>query len=423
MSSANMWSDEEDGSSRSSLSGGGTGGSASSYSEHRWQHPLPASETTASKSTNMETDDDTIHDLQGLNTPTQPPPFYHNYISDDDDDDDMVGGAGAPVDILAVTSVLSQGIGLDDDDDDDGEGFAPGPPMIPSLPYVANHQPPVIPGQHAAGFQPYLLGSPVLVAGHHFNFEHAQISAAPTIPAIVPNQTQHIFQPPPEPHGGLQQSNDDDDEEEDDIPATIHHPGPNHGPVIPNPPLMSNFQGAALGPDNSNLFAFLRAWQTVGWQSQTRERGRYPWLDKIDQQISRNFTRVDYMDLEGDRCDVQGIDWDDLGVTRGEARERRLNTYKNYVNVVGSDRWEVSTPVLYIERSQKCFRNSIIPANSVARSPNHSSHAPTISSGSATSTSERTSVSHISSFAVCWLRTPEAKSFIPANMWSTSSIQ
>ncbi|KAF3769077.1 WD40 repeat-like protein [Cryphonectria parasitica EP155] len=102
----------------------------------------------------------------------------------------------------------------------------------------------------------------------------------------------------------------------------------------------------ALGPDNYNLSSFIEAWQGAAWQGLPRERGRYPWPDRIDRQLSRSVMHIDYMDLEGDRYDVQGIDWEDLGVTRGEARERRLNTYKNYVNVPDSDRWEETQALL-----------------------------------------------------------------------------
>lgn len=110
---------------------------------------------------------------------------------------------------------------------------------------------------------------------------------------------------------------------------------------------MSNPNAHALGPENYNLPDFMRVW---AWQNGTlaaRERGRYPWPDRINSQMSQNISSVDYTDLEGDRCDVQGIDWEDLGITRSDARERRFNTYKNYVNITNSDLWQVSWTAMF----------------------------------------------------------------------------
>lgn len=87
-----------------------------------------------------------------------------------------------------------------------------------------------------------------------------------------------------------------------------------------------------------------------------KEHTRYPWFKKIAEQAAAPLTHVQYADLEGDRCDFQGMDWDDLGVTRREARERRLLTYTNYTNEAGSDRWHSSLPDIAIPRTDSFFR-------------------------------------------------------------------
>lgn len=111
-----------------------------------------------------------------------------------------------------------------------------------------------------------------------------------------------------------------------------------------HPTALSNPNPNTLGPENPGLIDFLRhwAWQSRCLQGLARERGHYPWLPQVNLQASERVPYIGGNHLEGDRFDFQGIDWMKLGVTRREARERRLLTYKNYVNKPGSDRWQVS---------------------------------------------------------------------------------
>ena len=95
-----------------------------------------------------------------------------------------------------------------------------------------------------------------------------------------------------------------------------------------------------LGPGNYCLTDFLQHWARQS-RHNNGKRGRFPWPNKINDLSSKEVSRIKYDDLHGDLCDMQGIDWADLGVTRKEARERRLNTYKNYVCTEGADRWTV----------------------------------------------------------------------------------
>ena len=130
-------------------------------------------------------------------------------------------------------------------------------------------------------------------------------------------------------------------------PSTI----PDDGPVpawleAPHPVGLTNPNPLTLGPSNYGLIDFLRHWARDGRDDRpgfARDRSSLPWPNRVNAlSNSQDITQVRYADLEGDQCDFQGVDWEDLGVRRKEARERRLLTYNNYVNRQGSDRWTVS---------------------------------------------------------------------------------
>ncbi|KAL1880188.1 hypothetical protein VTK73DRAFT_6219 [Phialemonium thermophilum] len=112
-----------------------------------------------------------------------------------------------------------------------------------------------------------------------------------------------------------------------------------------------------LGPSNYGLVNFLKFWagQRPGYQA-ARLRLQFPWMDRIMELSSSHLTHVQYADLDGDQCDFQGLDWKDIGVTRKAARERRLLTYKNYVNKEGSDRWHPELPDLLLPQIDNFFR-------------------------------------------------------------------
>ena len=109
----------------------------------------------------------------------------------------------------------------------------------------------------------------------------------------------------------------------------------NHPLPFPNPM-------PTIGPSNYGLTDFLHHWARQSRILQGLARGRCPWPARVNLLESSELARVQYQDLEGDQCDFQGVDWGDIGVTREDARERRLLTYNNYVNVPMSDRWTVS---------------------------------------------------------------------------------
>lgn len=256
--------------------------------------------------------------------------------ADDMSDDHDMDDGGAPVHYGDIANILTQGMDVDYDSEHDDDISVSHPALtgLPSPPPLMNAVP------HYGTFQAqYALQYPASMLHTH--------TAAMHQPP----------QPPPQgpPEEGPEANND------------IAHHVPLHHTQTTHTNFMNNPNTVALGPENYNLADFIRvwAWQNGVWQGVSRERGRYPWLDRISPQISKDLSRIDYHDLEGDSCDVQGMNWDDLGVTRSEARERRLLTYKNYVNIPRSDRWQVrrttsqATCVLYFCNIRKEMTDSV----------------------------------------------------------------
>lgn len=142
-----------------------------------------------------------------------------------------------------------------------------------------------------------------------------------------------------------------------DMLASAEQPGPEPLSAAalewldnPHPTGLTNPNPNMLGPGNHGLTDFLYRWarQSRPMPNMIRQVGRFPWPNKINALSSKEVTQFSYHDLDGDFCDMQGIDWDDLGVTRREARKRRFLTYKNYVNNEGSDVWRVSAPIPFV---------------------------------------------------------------------------
>lgn len=259
------------------------------------------------------------HDLGRDLSPFQPtePHLLDGYLSDDHDADD----GGAPVNYGDITNILTQGMDVDYDSEPDYGLVLPhaGLPSPPSPPPLMNPIPPHF--GSVPPLAPHQPSSALLMTSIGTTQPH-QPEGAPEDVQEPNYATPHLLQ-------------------------LLHHPAMVHGNFFGNP------NAIALGPENYNLADFLRvwAWQNGAWQGIARERGRYPWLDRITPQIDKTLMQVDYEDIHGDAFDVQGIDWEDLGVTRGEARERRLLTYKNYTNIRDSDKWRVSVPSRHVRVS------------------------------------------------------------------------
>jgi hypothetical protein len=97
---------------------------------------------------------------------------------------------------------------------------------------------------------------------------------------------------------------------------------------------------------NLSLGDFLYTWARMNSRrdGSASKGSRFPALHSILRQRGlRKLEPVVRSDLHGDRCDIQRLDWDDLGVTRLEAKKMRKRTYKNYTNLRLPAQWHVST--------------------------------------------------------------------------------
>lgn len=328
MSLTDMWSDDLDGSSSTASLRGASGEGSSSPSEgHLSQlNTNVLSNSTSSRPADMDLDQYPLDGPQGSATQ---PHFFADVMSSDELDEWF---ADEPhVDILAVTDVLTQDMDFDPTAAITSTHAQPASINV-DLPAALGHYT----GLLTSPMSPPL--SPILPSNALF----ADQSALPAPPQVTTSGTEQTS-------AAIATHDWLDTNGANNHHGQVLHQGVHHHPALHLNAMSLNPNAAPLGPENHNLPDFLRYWayQTNGaWHGiNCRERGRYPWTTRISEQMARNIPHVDYDDLEGDRCDVQGIDWEGLGVTRCEARERRLNTYKNYVNIADSDRWQVSTAV------------------------------------------------------------------------------
>lgn len=102
-----------------------------------------------------------------------------------------------------------------------------------------------------------------------------------------------------------------------------------------------------LGSENLPLGEFLRAWAHFGplraADGTPASLPEHP-LDirRVRDELAREVFEVEYKDLQGDKCDLQGLGWSYMGTSRIAARARREASYRNYVNRDGSDILDVS---------------------------------------------------------------------------------
>ncbi|KAH6689129.1 hypothetical protein F5X68DRAFT_77626 [Plectosphaerella plurivora] len=128
----------------------------------------------------------------------------------------------------------------------------------------------------------------------------------------------------------------------------------------PQPPPVSNPHFGPLSPDNLDLMDFLAYWARLGNFSQRMRYlpTRVPHITRVAEEAVRKRSTIHFDDLLGDEMDSQGVNWKLMGISRGEARERRQLTYKNYVNKPGSDRWRHTMPDSQVPNTENYFRFS-----------------------------------------------------------------
>ncbi|KAK8042314.1 hypothetical protein PG993_006837 [Apiospora rasikravindrae] len=157
---------------------------------------------------------------------------------------------------------------------------------------------------------------------------------------LPPVNPPHLPWPPQLPPGFPQGFFMGDDMTEEELAEQLH--------PIPN----SNANPLSLAPENLNFVDFMRIWAENG-------RGKLPDIRRLRAQlgdVGLGSTRVEYSQLHGNKCDMQGIDWEDLGVPRRVARERRMMTYRNYTNKSGSEEWHPTLPDRMLRPSGNYYR-------------------------------------------------------------------
>ncbi|KAI1263033.1 quinon protein alcohol dehydrogenase-like superfamily [Xylariaceae sp. FL1019] len=95
-------------------------------------------------------------------------------------------------------------------------------------------------------------------------------------------------------------------------------------------------------PDNHNCHNFVRFWAWLKRDGKLRNIDLTP--HNASSVSLHDKTRIEYADLQGDSCDLQGINWRQMGVTRTLARKCRVKTFHNYVNITRSDAWNHNLP-------------------------------------------------------------------------------
>ncbi|KAJ2898808.1 WD domain-containing protein [Zalerion maritima] len=208
----------------------------------------------------------------------------------------------------------------------------------PYLSQFPHHQPlpqPAVPSPQPisldAGSWPTTVPSPgqvppaPLPPGHSVNPTGAAVSVQ-----LQQLQNLQAIQEPDSDEENLEGGDNDDDEPS--IPA----PMPPPPPQIPLHAMLGLSQSNinTLGPDNPSFLLFLRRWI---YSPRVRTQ---PILEQVEAQADEPERVVHYGSLEGDKCDMQGINWHEMGTTRRDARLQRRRTYRNYVNRPNSDCWE-----------------------------------------------------------------------------------
>lgn len=96
-------------------------------------------------------------------------------------------------------------------------------------------------------------------------------------------------------------------------------------------------------PFNLSLGDFLYHWgMSVQTHEDSKKRSRGPFLSSITTQRKQKLAIMQRSDLSGEDCDIQRINWTELGVSRSEARQVRRGTYRNYQNLRLPNQWHVS---------------------------------------------------------------------------------
>ncbi|KAI0965714.1 WD40 repeat-like protein [Xylaria arbuscula] len=122
-------------------------------------------------------------------------------------------------------------------------------------------------------------------------------------------------------------------------------------PVIVN----SQLPAPQQAPDrNHNLLHFLQYWDYLKSRNLLQNVGGTP--QNYPSILRYQCRRVKYEDLQDDKYDLQGIDWQAVGVTRSSARKYRVTAFRSHTDIYGSGRWNPTLPDRLLSRHENYFR-------------------------------------------------------------------
>ncbi|KAE8444601.1 hypothetical protein EG329_014432 [Mollisiaceae sp. DMI_Dod_QoI] len=107
-------------------------------------------------------------------------------------------------------------------------------------------------------------------------------------------------------------------------------------------------------PFNQSLFEFLYSWGMTARANEKLPSG--PSISAVSNMRSQQLSLVQQTDLEGENCDIQRINWAELGVSRLEGRQMRRVYYKNYQNLRLPHQWHPRLNGARLEDDQNFFR-------------------------------------------------------------------
>ena len=110
---------------------------------------------------------------------------------------------------------------------------------------------------------------------------------------------------------------------------------------------------------NLSLGDFLYQWGMSASRDdvESKKRTRGPALPALHKQrFMGELGPIQRCDLQGDKCDIQRINWKELGVSRLEARQVRRQTYRNYTNLRINQQWHVGHvwPLVHYAGTNHC---------------------------------------------------------------------
>ncbi|KAH7364141.1 WD40-repeat-containing domain protein [Rhexocercosporidium sp. MPI-PUGE-AT-0058] len=133
-----------------------------------------------------------------------------------------------------------------------------------------------------------------------------------------------------------------------------------HVPVVEVDDMSDADQPEVEDQFNLTLANFLHSWGTSSASSsrstEIRHRARGPSLASLREQRLERPKPIERSDLQGERCDIQRINWEDLGVSRVMARQQRRATYRNYTNLRVDRQWHPRLNGARLEDDQNFFR-------------------------------------------------------------------